>query len=100
MKTFLYDYMKRGSSKLKKCLFVSKPPASQSIGESSTQPVSILHFHFCEHHMHCCSNVLTVKNVIVMLSLINNFHYYLSYSSQQHVLLVHLLVWHIFLNVA
>ena len=34
MKTFLYDYMKRGSSKLKECLFCNKPSASQSIEES------------------------------------------------------------------
>ena len=34
MKTFLYDYMKRGSSKLKECLFCNKPTASQSIEES------------------------------------------------------------------
>ena len=34
MKTFLYDYMKRGSSKLKGCIFVSKTSSSQSIEES------------------------------------------------------------------
>ena len=34
MKTFLYDYMKRGSSKLKECLFCNKSSATQSIEES------------------------------------------------------------------
>ena len=34
IKTFLYDYMKRGSSKLKECLFCNKPTSSQSIEES------------------------------------------------------------------
>ena len=34
MKTFLYDYMKRGYSNLKECLFCYKPLATQSIEES------------------------------------------------------------------
>ena len=34
MKIFLYDYIKRGSSKLKECLYDDKPSASQSIEES------------------------------------------------------------------